>query len=149
MEILIFEEGLTKSFTSFEVFDLAKLGRKIIESPEDYIFILSSEEWMQWLKLYTKLGQTLLKTKTSDEIQRKLGDFAEDNKSNPLAFICIMSAHPKIGSSYKIGSLTQFALGNCCAIFFAREERVMERSEEVKREIFRFREEQVKIPPLS
>ena len=45
MEIMILEEELTKSFTSLEQLDPAQLAMKIVDSPEDYIFLLTPEEW--------------------------------------------------------------------------------------------------------
>ena len=148
MEIMVREEGLTKSYTSWEKVDLAQLGMEIVDSPEDYVFLLTTEEWNEWLKLYAKLGKALLTTKTLDVRLELISDFAKKNASNPLSLICIVSTHPKFGN-YKLGNLTPYALGDCYAIFFAKEEQVIERSEEIKREIFQFREEQANKPPLS
>ena len=148
MEIMILEEGLTKSYTSWQKVDLVQLGMKIADSPEDYIFLLTPEEWNEWLKLYLPLGKALLATKTLDAKTELINDFAEKNASNPLSLICIVSTHPKFGN-YKLGNLTPYALGDCYAIFFAKEEQVMERAEEVTRKIFQFREEQANKPPLS
>jgi len=148
MEIMILEEGLTKSYTSLEEIDYAQLGMKIADSPEDYVFLLTPEEWEEWFKLYTTLGTELLTTKTFDARMGLINDFAKKNASNPLSLICIVSTHPKFGN-YKLGNLTPSALGDCYAIFFAKEEQVMERSEEVTRKILQFREEQTDKPPLS
>ena len=148
MEIMILEEGLTKSYTSLEEIDYAQLGMKIADSPEDYVFLLTPEEWEEWFKLYTTLNTELLTTKTRDESMGLIDDFVKKNASNPLAVICLVSAHPKFGN-YKVGNLTPKALGDCYAIFFAKEEQVIERSEEVTRKILQFKEEQANKPPLS
>jgi len=148
MEIMILEEGLIKSYTSWEKVDLARLGMKIADSPEDYVFLLTTEEWNEWFKLYVTLGKTLLATKTLDARMELISDFAKKNASNPLSLICLVSTHPKFGN-YKLGNLTPSALGDCYAIFFAKEEQVMEKTEEVERKIFQFREEQANKPPLS
>jgi hypothetical protein len=148
MEIMILEEGLTKSYTSWEKLDPAKLGMEIVDSPEDYVFLLTPEEWDEWFKIYATLGKALLMTKTLDAKKGVTNDFAKKNASNPLALICIVSTHPKFGN-YKLGSLTPEALGDCYAIFFAKEEQVMKRSKEVTRKVFQFREEQANKPPLS
>lgn len=149
MEVMVFGEGLINSFTSLQTVDLAKLARKVIQSPEDYVFILLPSEWSEWLKLHLSMGRMLLATRTTEEKWQKISNFAEENKTNPLSLISLISAHPDFGSSHKIGILTPYILGDCYAAFFAKEERVTERSEEVKQEIFRFREEQANKPPSS
>ena len=149
MEIMILEEGLTKSYTSLEEIDYAQLAMKIADSPEDYVFLLTPEEWSEWLELYATLGKAVLSAKTLDVKREVLSDFAEKSASNPLSLICLLSAHPKISNIYKFGNLTKFALGDCYAIFFAKEEQLVERSEGVKKAIFQFRKEQLKKPPLS
>ena len=75
--------------------------------------------------------------------------YGEENASNPLSLICLLSAHPEVGKLYKLGNLTPFALGDCYAIFFTKEEQVIERSEEIRGKIFQFRAEQAKKLPLS
>ncbi|MFC1927359.1 hypothetical protein ACFLW7_02125 [Chloroflexota bacterium] len=148
MEIMILEEGLTKSYTSYEQLGFAQFGMQIADSPEDYIFLLTPKEWDEWLELYATLGKALLSVKTLDAKSKVLDDFAEKNASNPLSLICIVSTHPKFGN-YKLGNLTPYALGDCYAIFFGKEEQIMKRSDEVTRRVLQFREEQAKKPPLS
>ena len=149
MEIMVFEERLTKSYISCGQLDSAQLGMEIGDSPEDYVFLLTTEEWNEWLKLYLTLSKTVFATKILEARLEVLDNFVKTNASNPLSLICLLSAHPKISDIYKLGNLTPHVLGDCYAIFFAKEEQLMRRSEEVTRKIFQFREEQLKKPPLS
>lgn len=149
MEIIVFEQGLANPFTSLETVNLAGLGDKIVQSPEDYIFVLSPDEWDEWLELHASTSKRLLKMQTTEEKWQVLSIFIEENRENPLAIIILVSSHPAIGKSYKLGSLTLSVLGDCYAIFFAKEEQVMERTEEVTREIFRIRKRQGDKPYLS
>jgi hypothetical protein len=148
MEIMILEEGVTKSYTSWQPVDLAQLAIEIVESPEDYVFLLTPEEWSEWLELYAKLGKALLASKTLDAKMEVTNEFVRQNGSNPLSLICIVSTHPKF-SKYKLGNLTPYALGDCYAIFFGEEKEILKRSDEVTRKTLQFREEQLRKPPMS
>jgi len=149
MEVLVFHERIADSYSSLELVNLAELAEKVIQSPEDYVFILSTKEWNEWLRLHASIGKKLLATQTAEEKWRELSRFAEENKANPFALISLVSAHPETGSRYKIGSLTPFALGDCYAVFYVKEKEAMKRAEEVRVAILSFREEQAKKPPLS
>ena len=149
MEIIVFEQGLANPFTSLETMNLAKLADKIVQSSEDYVFVLSPDEWSKWRDLHASTSKRLLKRRTTEEKWQVLSLFIEENRENSLALISLVSAHPTIGKSYKLESLTPSVLGDCYAIFFAKEEQVMERSEEVTREISRIKERQGNKPSLS
>lgn len=146
---MVFEEGLTRSYTSFETVDWVEFTKNVEKLPEDYVFILSPEEWNQWLELYLGLAKTLKAAGNPSKAMGKLTDFAKENKSNPLTVICLLSARPKIGNAYKVGSVMQAALGDCCAIYFAKVGQETTRGDEVRRAVINFRHEQAQRPPLS
>lgn len=149
MELMILHENLEWSFSELKAVNTGRLVDQISKAPEDYVFILTIPEWEQWLKLHMKIGSELKAIKNSNEFWARMTRFTEENKANLVSLISIVSALPNVGKSFKIATLTQNALGDCCAVFFAKPGQEQKRADEVKKEIQRFRAEQRNKHPLS
>ncbi len=149
MEIMVLREELDESFSQVERGNPSVLIDHISESPEDYIFILSIEEWGQWVELHQKVVKVLRAIKSDDEWWKRLSQFAKENEANPSSLISIVSVFPDVRKSFKIGSLTQDALGDCCAVFFTRPRREQKRADEVLKLVLKCRAEPRNKPPTS
>jgi hypothetical protein len=149
VEIIVFREGPFRPYPSWQQIDLALLEMKIADSPEDYVFLLTTREWNEWFNIFATFRKRLLGAKTFNGKLEFLNNFAKDNTSNPISLICLLSIHPQVCNFYKLGNLTPSTLGNCYAIFFVKEKQAIERSEEIRRKISQFRRKQTNKPPLS
>ena len=149
MEILILHEQLEQSFSELTQFNLGILVEQISKSPEDYVFILSITEWNQWLELHMKIDKELRAIKSSDERWERLLRFTKENEANLFSIISVVSALPNVGNSFKIGTLTQNVLGDCCAVFFTKPSQEQKTAHEVLKQILKFRAEQQNKPPTS
>lgn len=144
---MILNENNVDSFSELVAFDEG-LVDKITKSPLDYVFILSPEEWAEWLTLHAAVGRKLFSLSSLDERWKVLTDFAKKHKAKPSVILSILSAHPDIGR-YKIGNLTANVLGNCCAVFFTPLEMAEKRAKEVELSIRSFKKAQAKKQSLS
>lgn len=145
MELLILDEGPTRLFQSLWVLNPPKLAGRIMESPSHYIFILSPSEWKQWSEIHHSTLGKLQSPKTKDEIRQIVFNLGERSLTDPCILISMLSGDSKIGNSHRIVCLGPLdGLRDCYAVFFAKNERPMERIEEVKRTILRFRKKQKK-----
>ena len=149
MELMIMHEGLRQSYTELATVNFGELAERVSKSPEDYVFILSIKEWREWLKLHQGMLATLRALKSDEERWNRMGQFATEHHTNPTSLISIISIYPSIGASHKIAVLTENALKDCCAVFFAKAGQEMKRAEQVQIDVLRFRAEQARKPPLS
>ena len=79
--------------------------------------------------------------KNADDLIKLFIDLQKEIDVGPYILVSYLSALPKVGLYYRIGSLTQAVLGDCYAVFFCKEGQESERAEEVRQYILNYRVE--------
>jgi hypothetical protein len=142
MEILILNEEIKQSFSELKQIDIATLSEQVAKSPENYVFILSTLEKIQWLELHRKIGEELMAINDHSKWWERLGQFTKENNGNICILISIVSSHPTIRRLFKIVVITHSTFGDCSVVFFAKLGQEQNRIQEVIQAILEFRAEQ-------
>lgn len=118
MELLTLDKNCAQTSISIEKIYLPDLGDRIIQSPESFIFLLSSKEWKEFMRQYHHIKESIVKLNTQVEKENKFEELTNEYGNDPLTFIITISSHPAISKSHRIACLTPSVLGNCFAVFF-------------------------------
>ena len=134
MEILVYENNIEKDYQTVAVIDWKNFDKKVKKRPEDYVFILSSDEWNKFMELneqiYAGLKGKGMAIKEAEYINQYQGVFV----------IAALAIHPDFVERYKVGSFTHKILGLSHAVYFInRATNEVERSNAVLKRIMDFK----------
>ena len=130
MEIIVYENNIEKDCLTVAIINWKDFEQKVKSRPEDYIFILSSDEIKKFMELNKQISAGL---------KGKAIDIREEEYIDEYAGIFIivhLSIQPDFVKRYKVGFFTNEVLGTSYAVFYInRSMNDVERSNEVLRRI--------------
>ena len=134
MEILVYENNIEKDYQTVAVIDWKNFDQKVKKRPEDYVFILSSDEWNKFMELnkqiYAGLKGKGMAINEAEYINQYQGVFV----------IAALAIQPDFLKRYKIGYFTHKILGLSHAVFYInRATDDIERSNAVLRRIMDYK----------
>ncbi len=134
MEILVYENNIEKDYQTVAVIDWKTFDQKVKKRPEDYVFILSYDEWNKFMELNKQIYAGL---------KGKDNAIKEDEYINQYQGIFVIAAlaiQPDFLKRYKIGSFTHKILGLSHAVYFInRSTNEVERSNAVLKRIMDYK----------
>jgi hypothetical protein len=133
MDILVYENNIEKDCQTVAVIDWKNFGQEVKQRPEDYVFILSSDEWNKFMELNQKIFAGL---KGKDAIQ----EAEYINQYQGILAIAALAIQPDFLKRYKIGSYALDSLGLSHAVYFiSRSADEVERTRAVLKRITDYR----------
>jgi len=134
MEILVYEDNIEKDCQTVAVIDWRNFDQKVKKRPEDYVFILSSDEWNKFMELNKQI-QTGLKGKDN-----AIKEAEYINHYQGIFVIAALAIQPDFLKRYKIGGFTHNILGLSHAVYFInRSTNDVERSNAVLKRIMDYK----------
>ena len=127
MEILVYANNIEKDYQTVAVIDWKKLGQKVKRRPEDYVFILSSDEGNKFMELNNQIfaGKA-----------NEINGAEYINQYQGIIMIVALASQPDFLKRYKISHFTHKILGQSHAVYFInRSTNEVERSNAVLRRI--------------
>ncbi len=133
MEILFYKNNIEKDYQTVAVIDWKNFGQEVKQRPEDYVFILSSDEWNKFKELNQKIFAGL---KGKDAIQ----EAEYINQYQGILAIAALAIQPDFLKRYKIGSYPLDSSGLSHAVYFiSRSTNEVERTKAVLKRIMDFK----------
>jgi hypothetical protein len=115
------------------VIEWGKFGATVKTRPEDYIFILSHDEWIKFMELNKQI---------SSGLRGKGFSINEDeyvNKYQGVFVISELALEPDFRKKYKVGSFTHKTLGTSYAVFYInRSQNDLDRSNDILKRIISY-----------
>ena len=151
MELFLLR-GYDRHSPTMQTMQPRELAQKIIDSPEDIVFILATKEFDEFMKLHQGIMKREKVSRTKPSWERELSLILDEGEINHsfLGIIPLMGCHPDIGGHYKIGCLTPLALGSpLFAVFYTKPVEASKRAEVIQEAITAYMKAQSKQPPLS
>ena len=134
MEILVYENNIEKDYQTVAVIDWKNFDQKVKKRPEDYVFILSSDEWNKFMELNKQIYAGL---KGKDNTIKEAEYI---NQYQGIFVIAALAIQPDFLKRYKIGSFTNKILGLSHAVYFInRSTNEVERSNAVLKRIMDYK----------
>ncbi len=134
MDILIYEDNIEKDTQIVAVIDWENFGKEVKKRPEDYVFILSSDEMNKFMELNKQIFAGF---------KGKDNEIKEDENINQypgIYMIVVVGLEPDFVKRYKIGSIKPEILGSSHAVFFIdRSSNDVERSNAVLKRIMDYK----------
>jgi len=134
MDILVYEDNIEKDCMTVAIIDWKKFEQKVKIRPEDYIFILSSDEINKFIELNRQIAAGLQGEKININEEEYIHTY-------PGVFIIVdLSLQRDFVKRYKVGFFTNEVLGTSYAVFYiSRSMDDVERQNEVLRRIKSFK----------
>jgi len=134
MDILVYEDNIEKDCMTVAIIDWKKFEQKVKIRPEDYIFILSSDEINKFIELNRQIAAGLQGEKININEEEYIHTY-------PGVFIIVdLSLQRDFVKRYKVGFFTNQVLGTSYAVFYiSRSMDDVERQNEVLRRIKSFK----------
>ena len=134
MEILVYENNKEKDYQTVAVIDWIDFDQEVKKKPEDYVFILSSDEHNKFMEL----SKQIFAASKSKGMAINESEYIEQYPG--IIAIAHLGLHPDFLKEYKIGSYALTTLGLSFAVYFInRSTSEVERSSEVLKRINDFR----------
>jgi hypothetical protein len=134
MEILVYENNIEKDYQTVAVIDWKNFDQKVKKRPEDYVFILSFDEWNKFMELNKQIYAGL---KGKDNAIKEAEYI---NQYQGIFEIAALAIQPVFLKRYKIGSFTHKILGLSHAVYFInRSMNEVERSNAVLKRIMDYK----------
>jgi hypothetical protein len=139
MEILIYENNIDKNNQTLKVIDWKHFYKKVKEKPEDYIFILSTDE----MKKFIELNKQIYAGLKGKNIAINEVEFI--NQYQGVFVISALAIQPDFVQRYKVGHFTHEILGQSHAVFYInRSTNDIKRSNSVLKRIIDFKANETK-----
>jgi hypothetical protein len=133
METLFYKNNIEKDYQTVAVIDWKNFGQEVKQRPEDYVFILSSDEWNKFMELDRQIRAGL---KGKDAIQ----EAEYINQYQGILAIAALAIQPDFLKRYKIGSYPLDRLGLSHTVYFiSRSTDEVERTKAVLKRIKDFK----------
>ena len=134
MEILVYENNIEKDYQTVAVIEWKNFDQKVKKRPEDYIFILSFDEWNKFMELNRQIYAGL----KGKDMQIKEAEYI--NQYQGIFVIAALAIQPDFLKRYNIGSFTHKILGLSHAVYFiSRSTNEVERSNAVLKRIMDYK----------
>jgi len=134
MEILVYENNIEKDYQTVAVIDWKNFDQTVKKRPEDYVFILSSDDWNKFMELNQQIYAGL----KGKDIAIKEAEYI--NQYQGVFVIAALAIQPDFLKRYKIGSFTHKILGLSHAVYFInRSMNEVERSNAVLKRIMDYK----------
>jgi hypothetical protein len=137
MELIFLNKELENPNSPFMALDLKILFTNL----EDFVYILTTKEWDNWIGMQNLLNEVLISAKDHHSRTNILRSFGTNNSANPSSILSLLYVYVNGSKKYRMLCLTPEELGDCYAIFFSTKEQLSQKSEEVKRKIQETRRE--------
>ncbi len=139
MEILVYKSNIEKDYQTITLIDWGSFDKQIKKRPEDYVFILSSDEWNKLIQLNKQL-YAISKGK-----KNLIKEDEYTSKYQGVFVITELALQPDFLKSYKIGSFNHKILGTTYAVFYInRSKNEVERSNEVLKRIIDYKSNEIR-----
>jgi|GEM_PF-3437211 len=134
MEILVYENNIERDYQTVAVIDWKTFGQKIKQRPEDYVFILSFDEWNKFMELDRQIRAGL----EGKDMQIKEAEYI--NQYQGVFVIAALAIQPDFLKRYKIGCYALDSSGLSHAVYFiSRSTDEVERTRAVLKRITDYR----------
>jgi hypothetical protein len=134
MQILVYADNMEKDCQTVMAIDWGDFDKKVEETPEDYIFVLSADE----VDKFNELNQQMLAGMQGKRMTINEAEYI--NQYQGVFVIASLAARPDFARRYKIGRLTHEVLGTSHAVFYInRSTDEPQRANAVLRRIIDFR----------
>ena len=133
MDILVYEDNIEKDTQIVAAIDWKYFAKEVKRKPEDYVFILSSDEWNKFMELNKQIFAGF-KGKDNEIKDENI------NRYPGIYTIAVVGLEPDFVKRYKIGSIKPEILGSSHAAFFIdRSTNDVERSNAVLKRIMDYK----------
>ncbi len=112
MDILVYEKNIEKDYQTVMVIDWKNFDQKVKKRPEDYVFILSSDEYNK----YMELNKQIYAGSTGKAFAIKEDEYI--NQYQGVFVIVALGIQRDFVKRYKIGDFTHKILGSSHAVFY-------------------------------
>jgi len=134
MDILVYENNIEKDYQTVAVIDWRNFDKKVKERPEDYVFILSFDEWNKFMELDRQIRARF----KGKDMQIKEAEHI--NQYQGILAIAALAIQPDFLKGYRIGSYPLDSLGLSHAVYFiSRSTNEVERTRTVLKRITDYR----------
>jgi hypothetical protein len=112
MDILAYKNNIEKDYQTVAVIDWKIFEQQVNKRPEDYVFLLSSDEFNKFMEL----NQQIYKASKGEGFKINQDDYI--NKYQGVFVIVDLSIKPDFVKKYKVGYFTNDILGKTVAVFY-------------------------------
>jgi hypothetical protein len=112
MDILVYANNIEKDCQIVAVIDWQNFDQEVKQRPEDYVFILSSDEWNKFMELDRQIRAGL----EGKDMQIQESEYI--NQYQGIIAIAALAIQPDFLKRYKIGSYPLDSLGLSHAVYF-------------------------------
>jgi len=112
VDILVYNNNIEKDYQTTAVIDWKKFDQSVNKRPEDYVFILSPDEFNKFMAL----NQQIYKASKGEGLKINKDDYI--NKYQGVFVIVALAIKPDFVKKYKLGYFTNDILGKSVAVFY-------------------------------